>query len=526
MNILNLQTGVKNPAAVYDDINFYMSKCNIIYIPFPYSSFNNWYMNNVQLKQHYKTIIIPDKVKLGAMPVRQIQNYVSELKKEVKGIRIEKIIKNSISSPVIVDLSPVAKTFWQLVNSRGIKHAAPDFFNFVNSIYQMLAGSASLRANETIVVFDYKEASNELEKLLLYTKLNDYAFTSQIADRYVFFRYDNKYLPMTTDGDMVINKNVFNKIIKISKNKDSDEEDNIDASVDITSDLISKAIRMKFNKNITDKLEIESIVNLVKHFLSQHPDIDVNIGDTNELANLIQDALKKEINIGDKPVSFDELLDEHKKQFVFKKDVEADKIHDNRVIGLNGLSATGIKWITDSDRTKTEFDENLDRNVEHLFESLNDPKFKMQVLGMTKDIKDDGRSKFYEYKLKLKPDTGRAYQAKLRVPALVNGTYFKIGGNLYAINNQLMQLPIIKKNANTVQLKTNYSVTDYSIKSFPLNVNGFSDIVNKFLNIMKSTKKLKEADVIDAATEARLKEFGLDTDSIASLAYKKISIKE
>jgi len=534
MSILNLNVGIKNPLATYKQVQWYQGRANIIYIPFPLTKFTNWYNSDQQLKQHYRTIIIPDKVTIGAMPVRRIQNYITEIKKLLKGVQVEKIIKNSISKPVIVDLSPVAYTFWQMINTRGIKYIAPDFFNFVNSIYSMIVSAKQLGDSNTVVVFDFTDEYNELDKLLLYLKLNDYEFPAQIADKYVFFRYKNNYIPLTADSSMDINKTIFHKLAKISTDKDNyvepannDVADNTteQPELPITDELIKNVLLAKFNKNISDKLELDSIVKLTQQFINKHPDMDVNLGDQSELANLVKEALKNQVHIGSEKVSFDELLAEHNKQFVFKMNVDPDKIHSKKTIGINAIKATGVKWVTDASRTKIEFDENLDRNIHKLVESLDDPRFKMHVLGVEKEISDDGRSRYYNYKIKIKPEKGRAYVTKLRVPALVHDTYFKIGGNLYAINNQLMQLPIIKKNANTVQLKTNYSVTDYSIKAFPQNISDFSDIVTKFLNIMKSSKKLKDAEAMDLQTESLLKDYGLPLDEVAKINYKKIEIK-
>jgi len=537
MNMLNFTVGIKNPAMSFERANWYQARVNIIYIPFPFTKFQDWYVSDPQIKQYYKTIIVPDKITIGPIPVRKVQNYIAELKKSIKGIRVEKIVKNSINKPVIVDLTPVAYTFWQLVNSRGVKYVAPEFFNLIHSMYNMLTSAKQTGASETVVVFDFTNEYTELEKLLLFLKLNDYQIPAQIADRYVLFHYKKNYLALTTDSSMEVNKIVFNKLYKISKEKvdekieekiksDGDVQDaESSKAVGVTADLIKNVLRSKFNKNIDDDLELESIVKLTQRFISQHPDVNVNLGDPSEVANLVKEALKNEIKLSDKPISFDELLAEHRKQFVFKKDVDVDKIHSSKTLGINTLKATNIKWVTDPQRTKIEFDENLDRNIEKLIESLDDPSFKMHVLGVEKEIQDDGRSRFYIYKIKIKPEKGRAYVTKLRVPALVHDTYLKIGGNFYAINNQLMQLPIIKKNANTVQLKTNYSVTDYSIKSFPQTVKDFKDIVDKFLNIMKVTKKLKTAEVMDSATEARLRDFGVPVGEIAKINYKKIEVK-
>ncbi len=536
MDMLNFKAGIKNPVTPFTRANWWQARVNIIYIPFSLSDFKKWYESEQQFRQHYRTIIVPDKIQISGIAVRRIQNYINDLKKEVKNIRVEKIVKNSINTPVIVDLSPVSKTFWQLVNSRGIKYVAPDFFNLINSIYNMLTAAKQLGASETVVVLDFNHEYQELEKLLLYLKLNEYRFPVQIADRYVFFYHNNKYLSLTIDSSMQVPKTVFTKLTKIVSNRDEQLENILSQTAEnqnqhipnpenITADKIKEVLIKKFNKKIDDKLELDSLVAITRKFLSEHPDMQINIGDPNELANLINEALKNEIKIEGTPQSFDTLIAEHRKQFVYKKNIDSDKMYNKKTIGINALKATGVKWITDPGRTKVEFDQNLDRNIEKLIESLDDPNFKMHVLGIEKEIKDNGRSRFYIYKIKIKPENGRSYVAKLRVPALIHDTYFKIGGNLYAINNQLMQLPIIKKNASTVQLKTNYSVTDYTIKSFPQTIKSFDDIVNKFLNSMKAARKLKTVEAMDATTENRLREYGIPVDEIAKINYKKIEIK-
>jgi len=538
MNTLNFKTEIKNPLISFERANWWQARVNIIYIPFPHSKFENWYNTDQQFKQHYRTIIIPDKIQIGGLPVRKIQNYINELKKEVKGIRVEKIIKNNINTPVIVDLSPAAYMFWHMIKSRGIRYIAPDFFNFIHSIYNMLIAAKQLGAGETVVVLDFNDEYQELEKLLLYLKLNEYKIPVQIADRYVFLHFKNNYLAVTTDSSMQISKPIFNKLVKIISEKendktlnllkqpaDSDANEHILDVEKINSKLISDVLMKKFHKKIEDNLELESIVNLTRKFVADHPDIKVNLGDPNELANLVKEALKNEIKIDSAPRSFDDLIEEHRKQFVYKKNIDSDKIHNKKTIGINAIKATGVKWVTDPDRTKIEFDQNLDRNIEKLIESLDDPDFKMHVLGIEREIQDDGRSRYYVYKIKIKPEQGRAYVTKLKIPALIHGSYFKIGGNLYAINNQLMQLPIIKKNASTVQLKTNYSVTDYTIKSFPQTVKSFDDIVNKFLNSMKVARKLKTAEVMDQTTETRMREYGIPVDEISKINYKKIEVK-
>jgi len=410
----------------------------------------------------------------------------------------------------------------------------------LNTFYSDLTAASQIQApGGTVLVFDFTDEFNDLEKMLLFLKMNKFQFPTQLADR-VLIHLNNKYYLFSIDG-ININKQVYRLLIKVVTEKiiesvESTESENnvIDVNeaasslIQITDEQIKKAILKKYSKQLSD-LEVQSIKTLTENFIRNHPDIQVNLGDLNELAQAIEFALKNSVKTVDSSTEsklFEELLREHEKQFVYKQSVNPDKIHNKKTIGINALKATGIQWVTDSGRTKVEFDENLDRNIEKLVESLDDPDFGLHVLGIDKKITDDGRSRFIDYIIKIKPERGRAYQVKLRIPALVHGTYFKIGGNYYVINNQLMQKPIIKKSASEVQLKTNYSVTTYSIKSFPQHIKSYDDLVNKFLGIMKTAKKLKDTEVMDAATENRLRDYGVPVDEIAKINYKKIDLKD
>ena len=89
MEKINLNTGIQNALVPFKYANWYAARTNIIYIPFSHTSFVKWYSSDQQFKQHYRTLIIPDKINIGAYPVRQVQKYIQALKSELKGLSFE-----------------------------------------------------------------------------------------------------------------------------------------------------------------------------------------------------------------------------------------------------------------------------------------------------------------------------------------------------------------------------------------------------------------------------------------------------
>jgi hypothetical protein len=87
-----------------------------------------------------------------------------------------------------------------------------------------------------------------------------------------------------------------------------------------------------------------------------------------------------------------------------------------------------------------------------------------------------------------------------------------------------MQKTLIKKTADSVQLKTNYSVITYRLKNSLLTTKTYNDIVEVFLNNLKTAKKLKKAVIMDKNTETRLSAYGINNDIIKDLNYKNIQI--
>ena len=289
---------------------------------------------------------------------------------------------------------------------------------------------------------------------------------------------------------------------------------------------IEKALQQKYKKEI-DKSTVDAIYKISSTFLKTHPDIEVKNNDINSVVKLIELSLQySNKSLADEKRTFKELVDTTIKQHMYRKDVTEKMLNSNvKPIGLNMARITNMKFVIDPGRTAIEFNENLDKNIIKMIESIDDDYFGLKILNVTKDIVDDNMNRLNVYKIKIKPKKGRVYTTTLNIPALVNeGTYLKLSGQLYVINNQLMQKTLIKKTADSVQLKTNYSVITYRLKNSLLTTKTYNDIVEVFLNNLKTAKKLKKAVIMDKNTETRLSAYGINNDIIKDLNYKNIQI--
>jgi hypothetical protein len=97
-----------------------------------------------------------------------------------------------------------------------------------------------------------------------------------------------------------------------------------------------------------------------------------------------------------------DLIETNRKHSLYRKDVSAYNINNNvKPIGLDFEKVTNLKFVVDPNRTAIEFNDNLDRNVYKMIESLNDPRFHMSVVDVDKTVTDDNSNRVNVYTIKI-----------------------------------------------------------------------------------------------------------------------------
>lgn len=518
-------------------INWRASHANIIYIPLLHSNFSTFYKSNPIFKQIFRTIIVPSNSSFMNRPIRPAK-YVSQLKREIRTSQIVGSPKANTKGPVFVDLSLVSDVAHQLIKSVGKVKTLDAFFKYVEDVVKGINTYQNISEYPTIVVFDNSGNSlNDIQTLAYYFKSKAFEFPYKIANKlgFVYFK-DLGYFPILTETE-VLRQNVLRLIKYAETLKKSALEDSVDNPlvqekeakdrVVVPREIIKKILDDVYKRKVNNEY-YEMTYTIVSNYVKSNPALEVNWNSPEQVKRIIEEALKysnKMLESNSKK-SLPELIKMTAEHQIYYKEVPEEYLENQiKPIGISTAKVTKLKKILDPKRTKYEFDINLDKTIEELIKSLDDPKFGLKVYAIDKKVIDDSANRIIEYSIKLKPKSGRAYRVVLRIPALVHDMYFKINGEYYVINNQLMQKPIIKKSDNAVQLKTNYSVITYDIHSSSLMNQSYEDMVQKFLNDMKSSKRLKNAEVIDHTTEELLKAYGVDPNTISHLTYKTVEIK-
>lgn len=146
----------------------------------------------------------------------------------------------------------------------------------------------------------------------------------------------------------------------------------------------------------------------------------------------------------------------------------------SKVIDLN--ETTGV-W-----RQKQEFEEEIHKNVEKLFKSLEDkPENPIEVKNIDYELDDTNNNRLLKYTITLQNKSGKnkkPYKVQLDVPGIVNDRYFKLNNSNYIMPSQQFMKPITKTNSNEVRLLTNFGVVNLTLKNVRFNPVNVKEIIN------------------------------------------------
>ena len=177
-----------------------------------------------------------------------------------------------------------------------------------------------------------------------------------------------------------------------------------------------------------------------------------------------------------------------------------------------------LKKVTGLIRHKYEFSDNIHKNIEVLFEELqNRPVDPIKVVKIEHDYEDNNLNRVVNYTVTLKNLTGhnrKPYQVNVKIPSLVNDRYFKINGKNYILSNQQFFVPITKTEPDECRLINSYQTLTLSIANLKINISEIS----KFIQYIQSRYPKKivnvETDVNKNVLRAKLKD---EYDNICSI---------
>jgi len=288
---------------------------------------------------------------------------------------------------------------------------------------------------------------------------------------------------------------------------------------------------------VTNEIDNEQVINEVLKKLDEEYKKDENY------INVIKDTLEKYIKLepeqakilSKKPVkllsrAFKTIYNVNANESNIKQIIEnhaINKIEATEITPVVNLSGYQELYSPDKslkvkstvvDIHEREYNERLDAYIHELFKSLEDIEGnKIKVKGYTKELKDDKLNRYYEYTFKiLNEDTGKEFDIKVKIPALINNRYFKLNGKTYILANQQFLKPITVTEKNKVRFLSYYSVVHLMLKNYKLLINDINSIIE---HIQNKYSKYIDTIVKDDSLPAL-------TDYIVPIKYSYIKFKK
>jgi len=302
--------------------------------------------------------------------------------------------------------------------------------------------------------------------------------------------------------------------VKVKLSETDNDTDSSKLTKDIVTDTLRKDI-VKKDDELSSKIVIDrrKLSGILKRYKIKDPILANNVKSAvDDYIKVTEDDQIKQDNVElvvlkainksiyNTDVLPEEYIDNPNKLFSklsqsnsYSEKISYPKI-DNQAVTAKDI--INFDTVTGPVRHKFEFSENLDFAMATMFKSLQKLKnHPIEVVNIKKDIKDNNLHRFYEYTITLKNQIGgeqEPYDVKIKVPALVNDRYFKLGGNEYIMVSQQYLQPLTKDKDNEVRFLTHYNMTRLSVQNLKFNISQVQDILNyinlKYAEIVTETK--------------------------------------
>lgn len=300
-----------------------------------------------------------------------------------------------------------------------------------------------------------------------------------------------------TDTDI---KGISTTVRDASEKPIASTEDIKDTNTDTTK-MISKAVSIELDnkKSLKTDEEIEDIINnddtLKALVLKAREEQD----DTYKISPTRRARLDQ---LNDKFLS-QKIHDTPIRELVSKEDTPLDKTDLS-----SKVETIDDEW---SNLQKPNFEKNydIDADILKVFKSLSEDKdIPMSVIDITSEDRSTSEDYIITYTVHLEDSLGKRHTIRFDMPKIVGNRFLRLRGNDKIIPGQLVNLPIIKTDSDTVQVVSNYNkifITRYG-QVGKLNAN--VDTLLKGLNKFAEDPSKAKPDPILKKTDLAKVEFG------------------
>ena len=249
-----------------------------------------------------------------------------------------------------------------------------------------------------------------------------------------------------TDTDI---KGISSTVRDASEKPIASTEDIKDTNTDTTK-MISKAVSIELdsNKSLKTDKEVEDIIDnddtLKALVLKAREEQD----DTYKISPTRRARLDQ---LNDKFLS-QKIHDTPIRELVSKEDTPLDKTDLS-----SKVETIDDEW---SNLQKPNFEKNynIDADILKVFKSLSEDKdIPMSVIDITSEDRSTSEDYIITYTVHLEDSLGKRHTIKFDMPKIVGNRFLRLRGNDKIIPGQLVNLPIIKTDSDTVQVVSNYN---------------------------------------------------------------------
>ena len=277
-------------------------------------------------------------------------------------------------------------------------------------------------------------------------------------------------------------------------------EDIKDTNTDTTK-MISKAvsIQLDVNKSLKTDKEIEDIIDnddtLKALVLKAREEQD----DTYKISPTRRARLDQ---LNDKFLS-QKIHDTPIRELVSKEDTPLEKTDLS-----SKVETIDDEW-SNLQKPNFEKDYDIDADILKVFKSLSEDKdIPMSVIDITSEDRSTSEDYIITYTVHLEDSLGKRHTIRFDMPKIIGNRFLRLRGNDKIIPGQLVNLPIIKTDSDTVQVVSNYNkifITRYG-QTGKLNAN--VDTLLKGLNKFAEDPSKAKPDPILKKTDLAKVEFG------------------
>ncbi|MFW6247235.1 MAG: hypothetical protein ACOC22_03640 [bacterium] len=510
--------------------------CVFITVPSPDLSFSNEIYNTDFYLLNCKGVISPSHiVKVGHIRINAKQYYLN-LKREMMGG--ERSTKKLPVTDKVPELSSIKNNDFYFYDFSAYVNAISKFsekysekilskflFENLSKIYRGLKNRNFNIQHE--LLFLCKNNDNLIANIFKNVKINlpkNYFKDLDLFDSSGFFSNLNGITAPIfgkENGDNIIFINNLRKSLSQLEDIEKEElqtnksDENMQKDNKIISDIV-KGIKLSGKDSFVDdkgnikiELNAKQLTKALKEHDIENPDIIVNI--KNAIEQYIKETNKKPTKdeaeiivlraINHTVHGTDEINDEYMndpKKLV--KKLEQQQTHqtplelsDPDEVSIDPKDIITINHTTGAWRQKKEFEETIHKNVEKLFQTLENTTDKpVEVKSIDHEVIDDNANRHIKYTVTLQNKSGGKkdpYKVNFYVPGIVSDRYFKLNGNNYVIGNQHFLKPVTKTVKNDVRVLSNYAIVRLGLERVKFNPSEIENIIEyariRYANLIK-----------------------------------------